>query len=414
MSSNTTLTQEIAEIRSHLSWVDEERRKTNRKLAEMEQQLEIQHQEISGREQRIKDLEKQLADTKVQISRQAQFDTRLSQFKDEIVLMIEQNSQRLQEGLQEADRLRRVESEMNAREFAGILKQLPDVSRLQDEMQIRQAEDARLSNLVGRINTQVTQMDQRFDPILSEVTYANETTKRHSQRLTELEGEIRSTVKADQDLRSRLEVVADKAAHVEVDIRELTEEVQELRGMTRNWTEQIQLGEYERNNRLNTWERYLAEQKSVMESYSAQWVKFNERYQEVKVHLDQLSAWREQQDIQLREHQERNRLDVNRLLAEWQEHQNESQQKWRNIEMDSQQRQAASQRRSQQYEEKLGELEEIVQQITQDKEMLWRVQSAQADALKQFPRIWLEEVERTMEQNPYRRRQPTLTPIREE
>jgi len=414
MSSNTTLTQEIAEIRSHLSWVDEERRKTNRKLAEMEQQLEIQHQEISGREQRIKDLEKQLADTKVQISRQAQFDTRLSQFKDEIVLMIEQNSQRLQDGLQEADRLRRVESEMNAREFAGILKQLPDVSRLQDEMQIRQAEDARLSNLVGRINTQVTQMDQRFDPILSEVTYANETTKRHSQRLTELEGEIRSTVKADQDLRSRLEVVADKAAHVEVDIRELTEEVQELRGMTRNWTEQIQLGEYERNNRLNTWERYLAEQKSVMESYSAQWVKFNERYQEVKVHLDQLSAWREQQDIQLREHQERNRLDVNRLLAEWQEHQNESQQKWRNIEMDSQQRQAASQRRSQQYEEKLGELEEIVQQITQDKEMLWRVQSAQADALKQFPRIWLEEVERTMEQNPYRRRQPTLTPIREE
>jgi chromosome segregation ATPase len=414
MSSNTTLTQEIAEIRSHLSWVDEERRKTNRKLAEMEQQLEIQHQEISGREQRIKDLEKQLADTKVQISRQAQFDTRLSQFKDEIVLMIEQNSQRLQDGLQEADRLRRVESEMNAREFAGILKQLPDVSRLQDEMQIRQAEDARLSNLVGRINTQVTQMDQRFDPILSEVTYANETTKRHSQRLTELEGEIRSTVKADQDLRSRLEVVADKAAHVEVDIRELTEEVQELRGMTRNWTEQIQLGEYERNNRLNTWERYLAEQKSVMESYSAQWVKFNERYQEVKVHLDQLTAWREQQDIQLREHQERNRLDVNRLLSEWQEHQNENQQKWRNMEMDSQQRQAASQRRSQQYEEKLGELEEIVQQITQDKEMLWRVQSAQADALKQFPRIWLEEVERTMEQNPYRRRQPTLTPIREE
>lgn len=49
-----------------------------------------------------------------------------------------------------------------------------------------------------------------------------------------------------------------------------------------------------------------------------------------------------------------------------------------------------------------------------DKDTLWRVQTAQADALKQLPRMWLEEVEKAITNNPNRRRQPALVPIRED
>ena len=60
------------------------------------------------------------------------------------------------------------------------------------------------------------------------------------------------------------------------------------------------------------------------------------------------------------------------------------------------------------------ELEAALIKIQEDKDMLWRVQTAQADAIKLIPRIWLEEIEKAIAQNPNRRRQPTMVPVREE
>ena len=59
-------------------------------------------------------------------------------------------------------------------------------------------------------------------------------------------------------------------------------------------------------------------------------------------------------------------------------------------------------------------IEEKIAKLEQEKDLLWRVQTAQADALKLFPRLWLEEVEKAIQQNPNRRRQPALVPVREE
>ncbi len=64
--------------------------------------------------------------------------------------------------------------------------------------------------------------------------------------------------------------------------------------------------------------------------------------------------------------------------------------------------------------EQITLLEDALSKLKEEKDLLWRVQNAQSDALKQWPRIWLEEVEKAIEQNPNRRRQPALVPIQEE
>ncbi|HEX6384571.1 MAG TPA: hypothetical protein VF177_07875, partial [Anaerolineae bacterium] len=68
-SNATTLAQDLEEIRNRMEWLDGERRKMTRKLAEMEQRVELQQRELDGREQRIKDLERQLASTNAQLNR---------------------------------------------------------------------------------------------------------------------------------------------------------------------------------------------------------------------------------------------------------------------------------------------------------------------------------------------------------
>jgi hypothetical protein len=52
--------------------------------------------------------------------------------------------------------------------------------------------------------------------------------------------------------------------------------------------------------------------------------------------------------------------------------------------------------------------------VKREQEKVWRVQSAQAEAIKQIPRIWQEEVEKTLAHDPNRRRQPALVPVNED
>jgi hypothetical protein len=89
-------------------------------------------------------------------------------------------------------------------------------------------------------------------------------------------------------------------------------------------------------------------------------------------------------------------------------------QKWRGSEAEMEQRWTASGRTEKQVQDQILELEVALIKIQEDKDMLWRVQTAQADAIKLIPRVWLEEIEKAIAQNPNRRRQPTMVPVREE
>lgn len=414
MAQNSTMVQEISELRSRLEWLDEERRKSNKRLAEVEQQVILQKEELVKREQRIKELEKQAANLAAQLGRMPQVDARLSQFKDEMVQLIEQYDDRQRKATAEIERLRRVESEVHTREIADIRRELPAIGRLRQDMDLRQAEDARLSQLIGALQNQITGVQHEQEPWPRELAFVNETTKRHANRLTEVETVLLEIEKKWAPIYNRHDAVANSVARFEADIRGITEAQVELRDTIKNWAEQVQLGEYERNQRLATWERMLGEQQDVMAQYAKQWVTFADQYQESKMAVQSLAPWQKQLEQKQREEVERQRLEVNRIVTQWQTFQGEYEKRWRNNEIDMEQRLSGVHRRDSQFEEKLTVVEEAILEIRQDKEMLWRVQAAQADALKQWPRVWMEEVEKTLAQNPTRRRQPALIPVREE
>ena len=173
----TTLAQELEEIRNRMEWLDGERRKTTRKLAEMEQRVELQFRELEGREQRIKDLERQLAGTSAHLTRLPQVDTQLAHFKDEVIQMIEQYDQRRLQAEDELDRLRRVEHEATAREIADIRKDIVSIPRLQSDLELRQAEEARLANLIGVQKNKLGALENQVETWANTFTFLEEKEK---------------------------------------------------------------------------------------------------------------------------------------------------------------------------------------------------------------------------------------------
>jgi hypothetical protein len=127
-----------------------------------------------------------------------------------------------------------------------------------------------------------------------------------------------------------------------------------------------------------------------------------------------LSEWQKQIEQQQREASELLRIESNRMQSRWENFTLEDQKKWKSFQVEAEQRWTNINRLEKRVQEQFMALEETLNGLEEEKDLLWRVQTAQSDAIKRIPHLWLDEVEKAIEQNPHRRRQPTQFPVREE
>lgn len=409
-----TTEQELGELRKRLDWLDEERRKVTRKLAEMEQRAELQDREIASREKRIQDLEKQLSTLNMQIARLPQTDAQLDQFRDDITKMIDQYDRRRIEGEKELDRLRRVEHESMTREIADIRKQLPAITRIEQDLDLRQAEDARLANLIGVYQNAQGQFRTQLEAIERAIAFLEEKEKQTNKNLAEVQAALPDLRKNYETFQGKMDVLNLNYQKVQTAIQQTNEAQTALRDSIKDWSEQVQIGEHERNQRLAAWQRAMDEHASSLARFTQEWVKFNNQFNESRAAVEELKSLREQLAQQQKEASEMVRVETGRLESRWDAFSREDTRKWKNFETDFQQRQLVNDRRDKQTQEQLQAIHELLEILEQDRDTLRRIQTAQADAIKKWPLLWLEEVEKAIEQDPNRRRQPTTSTQQEE
>lgn len=411
---SSALDQEVNELRKRLDWLDEERRKSMRKLAELEQRSVLQERELVSRDRRIQDLEKQLSLVNAQLSRIPMVDTQLSQFRDDIVKMIEQYDKRRIEAERELDRLRRVEHEATSREIADIRKELPAIGRIEQELPLRQAEEARLANLIGvQLNT-ITQLGAQVDNLERALTFIEEKEKQDSRNIGEVQAVLLEINKRWEPISNRLEILGQNLSKVQTAAQTTSEAQVLLRKSISDWTEQVQIGEHERNQRLASWQRTMDEHEATLTRFNQDWVKFNNQYNESRTAVETMRSLQTHLEQQQREANELVRVESKRMESRWEQFVSEDGRKWKNFEADSLQRLSINDRREREFREQLAELEGELERLNQELIQLVRVQAAQSEAIKKWPLTWLEEVEKALDQNPNRRRQPALVPIREE
>ncbi|MBW7958585.1 MAG: hypothetical protein LC131_09395 [Anaerolineae bacterium] len=408
------LDQEVTELRKRLEWLDEERRKSSRKLAELEQRVELRDRELVSRDRRIQDLEKQLTQVTSQLSRVSMIDTQLSQFRDDIVKMIEQYDKRRIEAERELDSLRRVEHEAINREIADVRKGLPTIDRLEQDLALRQAEDTRLSNLIGVQQNALTQLASQIDNAERSLAFLEEKEKQDSRNIGEIQAALLEISKRWEPINNRLEIIGQNLSRVQTTAQNTGEAQVLLRKSISDWTEQVQIGEHERNQRLAGWQRTMDDHATAIERFTADWVNFNNQYNESRTAVDTMKALQVHLEKQQREANELVRVESKRMESRWEQFLSEDARKWKNFEADALQRLSVNDRRERELREQIHALEEDLERLGQELSQTLRVQLAQSEAIKKWPLTWLEEVEKAIEQNPNRRRQPALVPVREE
>lgn len=415
MVNNASISKsEVDEIRNRLDWVDEERRKSGKRLSELERLVSQQKRIIESRETAIQELEARLASTSAQLTRLSQVDEQLQQFKNELSKMVEENNQRRIKDLEELDKVRQIENEGYQREFSEIRKALTGIKPLEEEIGIRQTEEARLSALIGSLQNQSTRIESNLETANREIEFVRQAGENTSQSLTKLEGDFIERLKRIESIEQRLDGASYGITKTQSIVQELEESVADLRVRVGQWTENIQTGEFERNQKINNWTAIMEEYQEIMSHYAQEWVKFTEQHKVSQMTVKTLEEWQKQVEKQQNEASEITRIEANRMKTLWDNYVAENEKKWRNFEVDQEQRWSGAERREKQVRQDIQGITETLDQFQQDKDTLWRVQSAQAEAMKKWPRILLEEVEKAIAHDPESRRQPALVPVREE
>ncbi len=404
----------MKELQDRLEWLDGERRKTNRKLTEMEQQFDLLQREIQGREQRIQELEGRLTNLTSQTNRFSQIDAQLSQFKDELVSLIEQYDQRRLKSEGELDRLRRVEHENTAREIADIRKELPAIPRLQRDMELRQAEESRLANLIGTQKGQISAFNNKLEEWERNFSFIEEKERQNNRNIVDIQTNLLEINKRWNTIYERLDALHGNIARLDTTVQPLTTIRDEISERMESWVNQIQLGEHERNKQVENWRYLLEEHADTIERFSKEWVTFSDQYKEAKMALQTLADWQKQIEQNQRESAETLRIETHRTQSRWDNFVQEIERRLKSFEVEAEQRWHMADRHVRQTEEQFTAIAELLESFDQEKELIWRIQTAQADALKKFPLIWLEEIEKARKQDPNRRRQPAFVPVREE
>ena len=406
--------QEISELIKRIEWMDDQRRKSTHKISELEQRFTLQEQALATREKRIQDLERQLSQVSAQLARIPQVDVQLSQFKDEMVTMIEGYDKRRIQGEKEIDRLRRIEHESVTREIVDIRKDLPAIARLQHEMELRQAQETRLANLIGIQQNSIPPIRNQIEDWERALTFLEEKEKQNRKNIGEFQTQFIDINKRWDPINMRIDIIANTLSKSESTRQDLIDSQVEQRETIKKWAEQIQLGEHERNKQLEKWRYEMDEQKDTIERFSREWVKFSDQYKEAKMAVQTLAEWQKQIEQRQQESSELLKVELNRLQSRWDGFVLENAQKWKTFEVEAEQRWANISRVEKQFQDQILALEEKLVKIREEKDTLRRVQVAQADAIKKIPHIWIEEVEKAIAQDPNRRRQPTTIPVREE
>ena len=303
---------------------------------------------------------------------------------------------------------------------------MPLFNRFEQELELRQAEEVRLANLIGV-------HEGRFAPLATALEEARETSVKLISRLSDAERTVEETRRSAQDfndnwkpiltevsrrlgpLTERLTVLNNSVLKAEAGLQALNSDQSEMRETVATLSDQMSRSRTESSRQLEAWQTTIDEHKDTIERFTQQWLTLSNQYKEARMAVQNFAHWQKQLEQQKREASEMLRIESNRMQSRWdgflleiqeklKNFELELSQKWQAFELENEQKWAGARRNEQVWREEMGAIDELIQKLQQDnRNLIWRVQAAQADAIKKWPRLLMEEVEKAVELNPNRR-----------
>ena len=319
MATNRTQTPDFTQATQTIKWLDEERRKDKATIAALEERAQGHEQQLAQQAAQVHELQTALAGIQSVLTQVTGFGQIVSNYKDEVVLQMDQREETRRKEQVEADRLRRMEYETLTVNLNRLEKQVRTLSQHEEVLNAIRAENRRLGEAIQRLDGSVVDLNQRSDDRMQAVTYLEEQRRADNRRISNLEQDT-------TELHKRLEGLTKKSSLMEDTLRKqktsIEGAIQETKRLEKP-IEELRIADFQREQKMK---KYVDQGEQVareMEQIRAHTQGFLEQQQLVRRGLDKLERFQARLEKRQNEVAEMQRVAEDRLKRQWEEWQDE-------------------------------------------------------------------------------------------
>jgi len=381
-----------------VDWLDQELRKERSEVAKLRGVVERLIAELSDQGRQVKDLEGRLANTQAQLAQLSNVDETLSQFKSEIVLMLEKQDDQHRQDRRQTDQVRMSERETQARAVNELRKELQRLPRIEEDLRLREAEDRRLGETVMGLRYDVTNMSKDFDERARNLSYISEQRAYDNKRLANLQEESLTLLKRTEGHETSLTTLVDRTQRHERHLQELLQFRDELKRSQEEWAESNRLADEDRKREMREWRGEVDSQRSQASELAERMQHFSETADTASRVFEAIETFKEQLRRDQNQVAELQRLAEERQRKELEEWQAEDEKRWRKHELQWEHQWKEEYQRHNSVVTRQTALDKQIKSIYDQLAHLWKLQEIEnAHRMGEVQR-WQTEFQKVVEQ----------------
>ena len=312
----------------NLEWMDEEVRRYRSELVGAQQRINAQQDEIRDLNRHIEELESRLAGQQTQMNRITVLERALEQYKDEIRMLVEQQEETYQQDRREASRIKLIEQDNVNRSLNELRKSLGSILRLEEDIELRAAEERRLNEALLAMRQRGMDLEKRIDTVVRPIPYLEEQRTRDAKYIAQLQEQVASLIKSADGMTNRLLVVEDLSNRNTQNVEDLVNIRRELQDRQRRFLEEMQLSDQQRERNIEQWAAADEVREQRMAEFAEQMRIFADQYQKVRSALTSLETLGERLQREQHEVTELQRLTEERQRRKMEEWESETEKRW--------------------------------------------------------------------------------------
>ncbi len=354
---------DFEQILKRVEWLDEERRKDKLIIASLDDRLRKAEGNNTTILQEIREVSNETNRIKTIASRFDSVDAAISQLRVEYTRAVESIEKLRIEKDREIEKVRLADLESLNSSIANVRKGLEILPEMKKDIKAREEEEHRLIKLIGEFDKKIIDIKRADEEYRRAQKILEENVRQDSKRILDLQGEISSTRKRNEEQRGKVDLTTENLRKIEMRQNELLNSESERKQAQVLFIEKNNMSQVEKDRVWKEWQ-------ARFEVISNQAINLDEQLQSLDATQRAIrhsqAAFEEitqKFERRINEITEMQRLVEDRMRQDWISFKADDQKRWSNYMISEEEQLQETTRIFEKFENRLMRLEEISQEL---------------------------------------------------
>jgi len=354
---------EIDELEKRVSWLDSERQKDKKLIAELSDLIISMKEDIAKEKGKISTLEMDLKAAKNAVLRVDKVDADFADYKTSVLKQISDVEKKNNSGEAKLDKANRSSYEALNKKIMEVQNELKPITELKKNSQLRSEEITKLiqkddeyTKTLADLHSTDAEIQRQQRSLINDLTL-------ETKRLSEIQLEASSIRKRIEEDRGVTDLHKELIRKLESRINELQNGEMERKQNQASFIDKQNLLQVEKEKTWKEWQKRFADLEGLGNEFNAQLLELKETHRSVKNSQQEFEEINERFNRRINEITEMNRLAEERFRQEWVGFKADDQKRWTNYTLTREEEQRGDERQVNNILERLVALEDVAQDI---------------------------------------------------